>query len=134
MRFAFGRAVKRDGLFRQKQSVCFLLEGCADGVRAGGRVAGTDVDLFRGAGACAVVISAVGHVAGNAVVFFAGLAGFFRRIVVHGCSSFQSKNLERLIVLSYFIVCPNARFYAIGAKFQSQHILLGRSPNITFRL
>ena len=64
-------------------SVVFLLEGCADGVCAGGCIAGTDVDLFRCAGAGAVMICAVGYVAGNAVVFFTGFAGFFRRIVVH---------------------------------------------------
>ena len=93
----------------------FLLEGCADGVCAGGCIAGADVDFFSGAGACAVVISAVGHVAGNAVVFFAGFTGFFRRIVVHDLFSFQSENLERLTVLSYCIVCPIASFYAIGA-------------------
>ena len=91
MRFALGRAVKRDGFCRQKRSIRFLLEGCADGVCAGGRVAGADVDLFSRTGAGAVVIRAVGYVAGNAVIFFAGLAGVFRRIVVHGGSSFQSK-------------------------------------------
>ena len=101
-----------------------MLEGCADGVRAGGCVAGTDVDLFSRTGAGAIVVRTVGYVAGNAVVFFAGLAGFFRRIVVHGCSSFQSKNLERSVVLSYCIVCPIARFYAVGAKFISQHSAL----------
>lgn len=80
--------------------MCFLFEGCADGVRAGGCVTGTDVDLFSGTGAGSVVIYAVGYVAGNAVIFFAGLTGLFRRIVVHEDSSFQSKNLERRIVLS----------------------------------
>ena len=116
MRFAFGSAAKRDGFCRQKRSIRFLLEGCADGVCAGGRVAGSDVDLFSRTGAGAVVIRAVGYVAGNAVIFFAGVAGFFRRIVVHDGSSFQSKNLERHIVLSYPIVCPIAPFYAVGSR------------------
>ena len=101
-----------------------MLEGCADGVCAGGCVAGADVDFFSCAGAGAVVVRAVGYVTGNAVIFFAGFAGFFRRIVVHGCSSFQSKNLERSIVLSYCIVCPITRFYAVGAKFISQRSAL----------
>ena len=101
----------------QKESVRFLLEGCTDGVRAGGCVAGADVDFFCRAGAGAVVVRAVGDVAGNAVIFLAGLTGFFRRIVVHDRSSFPSKNLERRFVLSYSIVDPIAPFYAIGSRF-----------------
>ena len=94
----------------------FLLEGCADGIRTGGCVAGADVDLFCRAGAGAVMVCAVGYVAGNAVVFFAGFAGLFRRIVVHDLVSFQSKNLERRIVLSYSIVCPNSLFYTVRSR------------------
>ena len=101
---------------KQRISVCFLLEGSADGICAGGSIAGADVDLFSRTGAGAVVIRAVGYIAGNAVIFFAGLAGFFRRIVVHDGSSFQSKNLERRIVLSYCIVCPIVPFYAVGSR------------------
>jgi hypothetical protein len=92
-----------------------LLEGCADGVCAGGCVAGADVDLFSRTGAGAVVIRAVGYIAGNAVIFFAGLAVFFRRIVVHGGFILSIINLERRVVLSYCIVCPIAPFYAIGS-------------------
>ena len=73
----------------------FLLEGCADGIRTGGCVAGADVDLFCRAGAGAVMVCAVGYVAGNAVVFFAGFAGLFRRIVVHDLVSFQSKKSRK---------------------------------------
>ena len=73
----------------------FLLEGCADGIRTGGCVAGADVDLFCCAGAGAVMVCAVGYVAGNAVVFFAGFAGLFRRIVVHDLVSFQSKKSRK---------------------------------------
>jgi hypothetical protein len=36
------------------------------------------------------VINAIGDVAGNAVVFFAGSAGFFGRILVHDLLSFPS--------------------------------------------
>ena len=60
-----------------KNSTVLLLEGRADGVCAGGRIAGTDVDLFSGAGAGAVVIYAVGNVANNAVVAFAGVLFIF---------------------------------------------------------
>ena len=73
----------------------FLLEGCADGVRAGGCIAGADVDLFCRAGAGAVMVCAVGYVAGNAVVFFTGFAGLFRRIVIHDLVSFQSKKSRK---------------------------------------
>ena len=59
----------------------FLLEGCADGIRAGGCIAGADVDLFSGANACAVVVNAIGDVAGNAGILMTGLTGFFGRIV-----------------------------------------------------
>jgi hypothetical protein len=76
-------------VFYEKSSG-LLLEGCADRIRAGGCVAGTDVDLFRGTGVGAVVINAIGDVAGNAVVFLAGFAGFFGRILVHDLLSFQS--------------------------------------------
>ena len=62
----------------------FLLEGCADSICAGGGIAGTDIDFFGCAGACAVMINTVGYITGNTVVFFTGFAGFFRRIVVHG--------------------------------------------------
>ena len=61
----------------------FLLKGSADGICAGVCIAGTDVDLFCGAGVCAVVINAVGYVAGNAAVCVAGLAGLFIGIGVH---------------------------------------------------
>ena len=91
----------------------FLLEGCAYRVGAGCCVAGADIDPFRRAGAGSVMICTVGYIAGNTVVFFAGLTGFFRRIVVHDLLSFQSKNLERHIVLSYFIVCLNYLFYSV---------------------
>ena len=73
----------------------FLLEGCADRIRAGRRIAGTHVDLFCRAGAGAIVIYAVGHVAGNTLVFSAGFAGLFRRIVVHDRLSFPSKKSRK---------------------------------------
>ena len=94
-----------------------MLEGCANGIRAGGGVAGADVDLFGCAGACAVVINAVGYVAGNTVIFFAGFTGSFRGIVVHRSLSFQSKKSEKTVRLSCHIVCPIPPFYAIGEKF-----------------
>ena len=94
------------------RSVSLLLEGCAHCVCAGCCVAGAYVDFFSRAGAGAIMVCAVGDIAGNTVVFFAGSAGFFRRIVVHDLLSFQSKNLERHIVLSYFIVCLNRLFYS----------------------
>ena len=67
----------------ERKSGRFLFEGCADGIRTGGCVAGTDIDFFGSAGACAVVIYAIGHITGNAVVFFTGFTGSFGRIVVH---------------------------------------------------
>ena len=93
-----------------------MLKGCANGIRAGGCVAGTDIDLFGSAGARAVMVNAVGYVTGNTVVFFAGFAGSFGRIVVHGSLSFQSKNLKDGFVFPYVIVCLIPMFYAIGAK------------------
>ena len=62
------------------------------------------------------MVNAVGYVTGNTVIFFAGFAGSFGRIVVHGSLSFQSKNLKDGFVFSYVIVCPIPLFYAIGAK------------------
>jgi hypothetical protein len=94
-----------------------LLEGCTNGICAGGCVAGADIDLFGCAGACAVVIDAVGYVAGNTMVFFAGLTGSFGGIVVHRSLSFQSQKSEKTIRLSCHIVCPISPFYTIGAKF-----------------
>ena len=71
-----------------------MLEGGANGICARSCIARTDIDFFGSTCAGAVVIYAVGNVAGNTVVFFAGFAGFFRRIVIHCGSSFQSKNLK----------------------------------------
>ncbi len=96
----------------------FLLEGCANGICAGGCVAGADIDLFGCAGACAVVIDAVGYVARNTVVFFAGFTGSFGGIVVHRSLSFQSKKSEKTLRLSCYIVCSILLFYAIGAKIR----------------
>ena len=78
-------------LFRMKQriSVCFLLEGSADGICARGSIAGADVDLFSGAGVGAIVVYAVGYVAANAFVASAGLAGLF--IGLHNKNSFRFK-------------------------------------------
>ena len=42
-----------------------LLEGRADRIRAGGRVAGADCDLFCGAVAVTVMVNAVADIAGN---------------------------------------------------------------------
>ena len=80
-------------LFRMKQriSVCFLLEGSADGICAGGSIAGADVDLFSGAGVGAIVVYAVGYVAANAFVASAGFAGLF--IGLHNKNSFRFKKL-----------------------------------------
>ena len=66
--------------YKKRKSICFsasnsnrfLLEGCTNGIRAGGRVAGTDVDFFRCAVTYAVVINTVGNVARNALVAFTG--------------------------------------------------------------
>ena len=94
-----------------------MLEGCANGIRAGGCIAGADVDLFGSAGACAVMIDAVGYIAGNTVVFFAGFTGSFGGIVVHRSLSFQSKKSEKTVRLSCHIVCPILLFYANDEKF-----------------
>ena len=95
-----------------------LLEGCADRICAGGCVAGADVDLFSRTGAGAVVIRAVGYVAGNTVIFFAGFTGSFGGIVVHRSLSFQSKKSEKTLRLSCYIVCPILLFYAMGPKIR----------------
>lgn len=65
-------------------SAVFLFEGRADGLGAGGCVAGADVDFFCCAGAGTVMINTIGHVAGNTAVLMTGLTGLFGRIVVHG--------------------------------------------------
>ena len=93
-----------------KKSAVLLLEGRADGVCAGGRIAGTDVDLFSGAGAGAVVIYAVGDVTGNTVVLVAGLAGLFRGIVVHSFQNpFNPKNYERYFLFRLLLCLCFAR-------------------------
>ena len=67
---------------RKSKSVgVFLLEGSADCVCAGCCVAGTYVDGFCGASAFAVVVNAVGNVANNAVIAFAGV--FFVFVIHH---------------------------------------------------
>lgn len=76
---------------KQRISVCFLLEGSADGICAGGSIAGADVDLFSGAGVGAIMIYAVGYITANAFVTSAGLAGFF--IGLHNKNSFRFKKL-----------------------------------------
>ncbi len=67
---------------RGNLSVCLLLEGCANGIGIGVCIAGADIDLLCDAGAGAVVVNAVCHIAGNAGVGVAGLAGSFVAIVV----------------------------------------------------
>ena len=76
---------------KQRISVCFLLEGSADGICAGGSIAGADVDLFSGAGVGAIMIYAVGYITANAFVTSAGLAGLF--IGLHNKNSFRFKKL-----------------------------------------
>ncbi len=67
---------------RKSKSVCvFLLECCADCVCAGCGVAGTYVDGCGCASAFAVVVNAVGNVANNAVIAFAGV--FFVFVIHH---------------------------------------------------
>ncbi len=88
-----------------------MLEGGADGIRAGGCVAGTDVNFFGGTGAGTVMVYAVGNVTGNTVVFFAGFTGSFGRIVIHLGLSFQSKNLKD--VLSFRILLFARKNYFI---------------------
>lgn len=100
-------------------SAVFLLEGCADGICAGGRIAGTDVDLFGGAGAGAVVVYAVGHVAGNAGVLVAGLTGLFRRIVVHGFKILSNSKITKELLsfviyydaIVFFLFIPKGRMF-----------------------
>ena len=72
-----------------------MLEGCADGVCAGGCVAGAYVDFCCCAGVGTIVINAVGYITGNAFVLVAGFAGFFGRIVVHSFKILSIKNYER---------------------------------------
>ena len=112
-----------------------MLKGCANGICAGGCVAGTDIDLFGSAGARAVMVNAVGYVTGNTVVFFAGFAGSFGRIVVHGSLSFQSKKLERRIRLSvsyclpdFIVLCKRIKFFFIFRHWRN--ISLAQSANI----
>lgn len=76
---------------KQRISVCFLLEGSADGICAGGSIAGADVDLFSSAGVGAIMIYAVGYITANAFVTSAGLAGLF--IGLHNKNSFRFKKL-----------------------------------------
>ena len=66
-------------LFRMKQriSVCFLLEGGADGIVAGGRIGGAYGDLAGHATGFAVVVGTVLHVAADALNVIATL------LVVH---------------------------------------------------
>ena len=99
----------------------FLFERCANGIRTGGCVAGTDVDLFCGAGACAVVVYAIGNVAGNPVVFFTGFAGSFGRIVIHCGSSFQSKNQEDVTSFRIILFARKNRFMQSDHGFSNLH-------------
>ena len=87
---------KKDGkarcfsVFQRILADVFLLEGCANGICAGICVAGAYVDFFCGAGIGAVMVDAVGDVAGNTVVGVAGFAGLFLRIVhVHFENPFE---------------------------------------------
>ena len=105
----------------EKRSAVFLLEGCANGIRAGGGVAGADVDLFGGAGACAVMVYAIGYVAGNTVVFFAGFTGSFRGIVIHRGSSFQSKNQEDVSSFRTILFTRKNRFMQSNQGFSNSH-------------
>ena len=57
---------------KSRSGGAFLFEGGADGVCAGGGIAGSDVYRFGCAGAVLCVIGAVGNIAYNAVVAFAG--------------------------------------------------------------
>ena len=69
----------------------FLFECCADGVCAGGCIAGADIDFFSSASAGAVVIYAVGNIAGNAGVLMTSFAGLFGRIVHNIQNPFNQK-------------------------------------------
>ena len=60
-----------------KKSAVLLLEGRADGVCAGGRIAGAYVDLFGCASGAAIVVNAVGNVANDAAVAAAGVLFIF---------------------------------------------------------
>ncbi len=57
---------------KSRSGVAFLLECGADGVCTGGGIAGSDVYRFGCAGAVLCVIGAVGNIADNTVVAFAG--------------------------------------------------------------
>ena len=98
-----------------------MLEGCANGIRAGGCVAGADVDFFGGTGAGAVMVNAIGYVAGNPVVFFAGFAGSFGRIVIHRGSSFQSKNQEDVSSFRIVLFARKNRFMQSDQGFSNSH-------------
>lgn len=78
----------------------FLFESRANGICAGGRIAGTDVDLFGGTGAGAVMINAIGYVTGNTAVLMTGLTGLFRGIVVHGLKILSIKKIYERFFLS----------------------------------
>ena len=123
--------------FSAAESNRFLLKGCANGVRAGGRVAGADVYPLGCAVVVAVMINTVGDVARNALVAFAGLTCFFSRIVsTHDCNRYPFRNktdtsfrlkitsvqkfpvvldgitpLEQKTRLSRVILLPSARVY-----------------------
>lgn len=123
--------------FSAAESNRFLLKGCANGVRAGGRVAGADVYPLGCAVVVAVMINTVGDVARNALIAFAGLTCFFSRIVsTHDCNRYPFRNktdtsfrlkitnvqkfsaasdgitrLESKTKLSRVILLPSARVY-----------------------
>jgi hypothetical protein len=67
--------------FERKLFGVLLLEGSANSICAGCCVAGTYVDGFCCASGASVVVNAVGNVANNAVVAFAGV--FFVFIIHH---------------------------------------------------
>ena len=71
-----------------------LFERSANCVCAGGSVAGAYVDCLCRAGGAAVVVNAIGNVAYNAVIAFAGVLFVF---VIH--------HFQKLLSVSSFIFC-----------------------------
>ena len=66
------------GVFFERKLFCgLLLERRADCVCAGRCVAGADIDFFCCASGVAVVVNAIGNVANNAAVAFAGVLFIF---------------------------------------------------------
>ncbi len=112
-----------------------LSESSTDRIRAGGCIARSDTYFFCRAVAFAVMVIAVCHIAGNSLVFLAGLAGagIFSCIIHNNFYPFLSgKNILR----SYFYIIlkkliekmNNSKRYLRQNIYFTPHPPLSRSP------